>query len=109
MLPCVATGAKLNLHQSIIVLHALFRPASSSHRRKQKLLLTYQQTIQQAFRGVSDSLVGYQKNHEFREYQEQLAVAAQDAARLSELRYRGGPATLRCSLMKPMPSMQSWA
>src|SRR6201982_252875 len=55
-----------------------------SEARKQELVLTYQQTIQQAFRGVSDSLVGYEKNREFREHQEQLVLAAQDAARLSE-------------------------
>jgi multidrug efflux system outer membrane protein len=61
-----------------------------SEARKDELVLTYQQTIQQAFRGVSDSLVGYQKNREYRERQEELVVAAQDAARLSELRYRGG-------------------
>jgi len=61
-----------------------------SEARQQELVLTYQQTIQQAFRGVSDSLVGYQKNREFREHQERLVLAAQDAARLSELRYRGG-------------------
>ena len=58
--------------------------------RQQELVLTYQQTSQQAFRGVSDALIAYQKNREFREYQEQLVVAAQDAARLSEVRYRGG-------------------
>lgn len=61
-----------------------------SEARKQEMVLTYQQTIQQAFRGVSDSLVGYQKNREFRQHQEELVVAAQDAARLSEARYRGG-------------------
>ena len=61
-----------------------------SEARKEEMVLTYQQTIQQAFRGVSDALVGYQKSHEFREHQEDLVVAAQDAARLSELRYRGG-------------------
>ena len=61
-----------------------------SEARKEEMVLTYQQTIQQAFRGVSDALVGYQKSHEFREHQEELVVAAQDSARLSELRYRGG-------------------
>ena len=58
--------------------------------RKDEMVLTYQQTVQQAFRGVSDSLIGYQKNREFRHDQEQLLVAAQDAARLSEIRYQGG-------------------
>ena len=61
-----------------------------SEARQQEMVLTYQQTIQQAFRGVSDSLVGYEKSHEFRQHQEELVAAAQDAARLSELRYRGG-------------------
>ena len=61
--------------------------------RKQEALLTYQQTIQQAFRGVSDELVEYHKDREFRQYQEQLALSAQDAAQLSEMRYRGGAAS----------------
>ncbi len=61
--------------------------------RQQEALLTYQQTIQQAFRGVSDSLVEYHKDREFREYQQQLALSAQDAAQLSEMRYRGGAAS----------------
>ena len=50
----------------------------------------YQQAIQAAFRQVSDALIAYRKYHEFREHQEKLTVAAQDAARLSDLRYRGG-------------------
>jgi multidrug efflux system outer membrane protein len=58
--------------------------------RQQEAALVYQQTIQQAFRGVSDALVEYRKDREFREQQEQLAFSAQDAARLSETRYRGG-------------------
>ena len=61
-----------------------------SEARKEEMLLTYQRTIQQAFRGVSDSLVEYQKNREFRERQQELLLAAQDAAQLSEMRYRGG-------------------
>jgi multidrug efflux system outer membrane protein len=61
--------------------------------RQQEELLTYQQTIQQAFRGVSDALVEYRKGREFREQQRQLAVSAQDAAHLSEMRYRGGAAS----------------
>ena len=57
----------------------------------------YQKTIQEAFRGVSDSLVAYQKDREFREYHEQLTLAAQDSARLSEVRYSAvAPATWKC-------------
>ncbi len=58
--------------------------------RQQEAALVYQQTIQQAFRGVSDALVEYRKDREFREQQDQLTFSAQDAARLSETRYRGG-------------------
>jgi multidrug efflux system outer membrane protein len=61
--------------------------------RQQEALLTYRQTIQQAFRGASDSLVEYRKDREFREYQQQLALSAQDAAQLSEMRYQGGAAS----------------
>jgi multidrug efflux system outer membrane protein len=61
-----------------------------SEARQKEMLLTYQRTIQQAFRGVSDSLIGYQKRREFRERQQALVEAARGAAQLSELRYRGG-------------------
>ncbi len=61
-----------------------------SEAQQQETLLVYRQTIQQAFRGVSDSLIAYRKDREFREYQQQLTDAAQDAARLSEMRYQGG-------------------
>jgi multidrug efflux system outer membrane protein len=61
-----------------------------SEARQQETLLIYQQTVQQAFRGVSDALVEYRKDREFREQQQQLALSAQDAAKLSEMRYRGG-------------------
>jgi len=61
--------------------------------QQQESLLMYRKTIQEAFRGVSDSLVAYQKDREFREYHEQLTAAAQDSARLSEVRYSGGRAS----------------
>ena len=61
--------------------------------QKQEMVLTYQKTIQQAFRGVSDSLVAYQKDREYREFQDQLNAAAADSARLSTVRYSGGRAS----------------
>ena len=64
-----------------------------SEARQQETLLIYQQTIQQAFRGVSDALVEYHKDQEFTQYQQQLAFSAEDAAKLSEMRYRGGAAS----------------
>jgi multidrug efflux system outer membrane protein len=58
--------------------------------QREQLLLTYQQTIQGAFRDVSNALVAYHKNREFRIQQEHLVEAAQDAARLSEVRFKVG-------------------
>jgi outer membrane protein, multidrug efflux system len=58
--------------------------------QQQEALLVYQQTIQQAFREVSDALVAYGRNQEFRRQQEQLTRSAQDSSQLAETRYRGG-------------------
>ena len=60
---------------------------------EQQALLTYQQTIQQAFRQVSDALIAYAKDQDFLKEQQQLTQSAQDASRLSDLRYRGGAAS----------------
>jgi len=61
--------------------------------QQQQALLAYQQTIQQAFRQVSDALISYDKFREFRAHQEKLTAAAEGAAGLSEMRYRGGAAS----------------
>jgi multidrug efflux system outer membrane protein len=58
--------------------------------QQQEAVLIYQQTIQGAFRDVSDALIAYQKDQEFRAQQELLARAAQDAAQLSGMRYKAG-------------------
>ena len=63
------------------------RLAEAQH---QQLTLSYQQTIQGAFRDVSNALVAYRKTREFRVQQEQLAAAARDAAHLSEVRFKAG-------------------
>jgi multidrug efflux system outer membrane protein len=64
-----------------------------SEAQKLELVYTYRQTIQQAFREVSDALVGYQKTRQFRQQLTQLVASTQDAARLSDIRYRGGVAS----------------
>lgn len=58
--------------------------------QKQEALLTYQQSIQGAFRDVSDALIAYRQNQEFRAQEELLARAAEDAAQLSGKRYQAG-------------------
>jgi outer membrane protein, multidrug efflux system len=61
--------------------------------QEQEMLLTYQQTIMNAFQEVSNSLVAYQKNREFRGQQELLTAAAQDTDRLSKILYQHGGAS----------------
>jgi multidrug efflux system outer membrane protein len=63
------------------------RLAEAQH---EQLLLTYQQTIQGAFRDVSNALVAYRKNREFRIQQQHLVESAQDASRLSQIRFKAG-------------------
>jgi len=63
------------------------RLAEAQH---EQILLSYQQTIQGAFRDVSNGLIAYRKNREFRIQQEHLLESAQDAARLSEVRFKAG-------------------
>jgi len=61
--------------------------------RTQEATLVYQRTVQQAFRDVSDALVSYRKSREVRIEQQKLTTAAEDATRLSNMRYRGGAAS----------------
>jgi outer membrane protein, multidrug efflux system len=61
--------------------------AQSQYRQA---LLSYRQTIQQAFGEVSDALIGYDKLHQVRVRQEQTVADLQESVRLSIDRYRGG-------------------
>ncbi|HEY1940279.1 MAG TPA: efflux transporter outer membrane subunit [Candidatus Angelobacter sp.] len=58
--------------------------------QKEEAVLTYKKTIEQAFQDVADSLIAYQKDQEFRQQQQLLTTAAEDAAHLSDVRYKGG-------------------
>jgi outer membrane protein, multidrug efflux system len=62
--------------------------------QQQQMVLSYKQTIQQAFGDVSNGLIAYRKFREYREHQERLTHHyAEDAANLSDVRYRGGVTT----------------
>jgi outer membrane protein, multidrug efflux system len=61
--------------------------------RAQEATFVYQRTVQQAFRDVSDALIAYRKSQEVRIQQQQLTNAAEDATKLSNMRYRGGAAS----------------
>jgi multidrug efflux system outer membrane protein len=81
-----------SLAQPIFTAGRLRNNVRLAQAQEQVALLTYQQTIQGAFRNVSDSLIAYRKTREFRTQEELLFQSAQDAARLSHMRYSGGVA-----------------
>jgi outer membrane protein, multidrug efflux system len=81
------------LTQPIFTAGRLRSKVRLTEARQQEFLLRYEQTIQGAFRDVSDSLVAYRKTQEFRQQQELLVASAQDASRLSHMRYNGGVAS----------------
>jgi multidrug efflux system outer membrane protein len=58
--------------------------------RAQEAGLRYQQTLQQAFREVSDALVDIRKRQEYRQQQVLLVQASEDARQVAKLRYEGG-------------------
>jgi len=62
----------------------------SASAQAQEALVRYQQTVQGAFRDVSDALVEHRKRGESRVQQEALVTSLRDAARLADVRYRGG-------------------
>ena len=64
--------------------------AESQH---EQALIAYKQTIQRAFRDVSDALIGYQKFYEVRVRQEQAVADLEESVRLSIMRYQGGTTT----------------
>jgi multidrug efflux system outer membrane protein len=62
----------------------------ATESRQRQAVILYLQTLQVAFREVSDTLVGYRKLREFREQQEILTRTLEDQQRLSNMRYKGG-------------------
>jgi multidrug efflux system outer membrane protein len=88
--PAGAWSFGASLTQPIFTGGRLRSEVRLAEARQQTAVLFYQQSIQGAFRSVSDALVAYHKTREFRTQQELLFRSAQDAARLSHMRYTGG-------------------
>jgi outer membrane protein, multidrug efflux system len=61
--------------------------------QQRQYLIAYKQSIQLAFRDVSDALIGYQKYYEVRKAQENTVQDLSDSVATSLKRYRGGIAT----------------
>lgn len=56
----------------------------------QESLASYQKTVQDTFREVSEDLIAYQRTRESREKQQELTQAHRDAIELANVRYEGG-------------------
>ena len=59
----------------------------------QEAVLSYRQTVQNALEQVSNALIAYEKDHQFREQQYLLAQAAQQSDQLSAVLYQHGGAS----------------
>jgi multidrug efflux system outer membrane protein len=82
-----------SLTQPVFAAGAIRSGVRLAEAQEQEMLLTYQQTIMNAFQQASDSLVAYQKYREFREQQTLLTAAAEDTDRLSKVLYQHGGAS----------------
>jgi multidrug efflux system outer membrane protein len=67
-----------------------YKSAKAQH---EQLLVSYQRSINNAFREVSDSLIGYQKAKEYRSNQELFTNTLRHQSQLADSRYRGGVAS----------------
>lgn len=88
--PAGAWSIGASLTQPIFTGGRLRSEVRLAEAREQTAVLLYQQLIQGAFRSVSDALVAYHNTREFRAQQELFFRSAEDAARLSHMRYTGG-------------------
>src|SRR5262245_58147655 len=69
---------------------ALWANYEASKAQREAAILSYQKSVQEAFRDVADSLIGHQKAREFREQRELFATTLRDQLRLANMRYVGG-------------------
>lgn len=88
--PAGMWDAAASVSQPVFTAGKLRANVELAEAQQRQVLLAYRQTIQNAFRDVSDALVAYQKTRETREQQDLLVAAARDSARLARIRYEGG-------------------
>jgi multidrug efflux system outer membrane protein len=81
------------LAQTIFDAGALRDNVRLTKAEKQAAVLSYKQTIQQAFANVSDSLVALKRYRQYRVEEAKVAVAAKDGTRLAEMSYKAGAAS----------------
>jgi multidrug efflux system outer membrane protein len=88
--PALVWSAAAGLVQPIFPSPRLDAEVELTELQRDAAVLNYRRTIQQAFREVSDALIGYQRGREYRAIQQSLLASAREARRLADLRYQGG-------------------
>jgi outer membrane protein, multidrug efflux system len=78
------------LSQPIFTAGKISSNVKLTEAQQEQAALVYQRTVQESFREVSDALIGYQKAGELCVQLQLLTDAAEDALRLSTMRYNGG-------------------
>jgi len=86
-------GGTAQLTQPIFEAGRLRGNLRSAASQQRQSLIVYKQTIQLAFRDVSDALIAYQKYYEVRKAQEDTVQDLSDSVGTSLKRYRGGITT----------------
>ncbi len=85
--------AAFNVSQPIFQGGALTSGLKLARANWQESVLSYQQTVQNALEQVSNGLIAFQKDREFREQQERLTDAARRTDNYSEVLYKNGGAS----------------
>jgi len=91
--PSQTWNAAFGITQPIFQGGALRSQFRLARAQWQESVLSYQQTVQNSLGQVSNALVAYDKDRQFREQQELLAQAAERSDRLSLVLYRNGGAS----------------
>jgi len=86
----VVYGYGGGLTQPLFNAGGLWANYKASQAQRQAAILSYQKSVQEAFRDVADSLIGYQKAREYRVQRELFATTLRNQLRLADMRYRGG-------------------
>jgi multidrug efflux system outer membrane protein len=91
--PSQTWNAGFGITQPIFEGGALRSQLRLARAQWQESVLSYQQTVQNSLGQVSNALVAYDKDRQFREQQDLLAQAAERSDRLSLVLYRNGGAS----------------
>lgn len=91
--PSQLWNATVNVSQPVFSAGALRAGVRLTRAEWQQMVLTYQQTVLDAFEQVSNALIGYRKDRDFTREQRLLTQAAKQSDQLSIVLYHNGGAS----------------